>query len=103
MPHSGTAIAHSFPRLRRFARKLWQSPLQGRHRAEGTATLEVFAISEAAHSKMDLGRNVMDARDNYPDAVWNIATDLCDNPSLAAAGVRCLSQPSTQSKEARVR
>ena len=35
----------------------------------------------------------MDARDNYPDAVWNIATDLCGNPSLAAAGVRCLVSP----------
>lgn len=73
------------------------SPLFKINEINGSPVLEVFAISEAAHSKIDLGRNVMDARDNYPDAVWNIATDLCDNPSLAAAGVRCSSQTSKRS------
>lgn len=73
------------------------SPLFKVTDTEGRPTLEVFAISEAAHSKSDLGRNVMEARTNYPDAVWNIATDLCDNPSLATAGVRCLGQRATNS------
>lgn len=51
----------------------------------GRPILEVFAMLEAAHSASDIGRNVMDVRDNYPDAVWNVATALCANGPLAAA------------------
>lgn len=56
---------------------------------KGKPVLEVFAMSEAAHSANDLGSDVMEARDNYPDAVWNIATALCRNPSLAPARLPC--------------
>lgn len=65
------------------------SPLFRIAEEEGRPVLEVFAISEAAHSESDLGRNVIDARDNYPDRVWNVATALCANRALVAAGLRC--------------
>ena len=65
------------------------SPLFRIAEVNGTPRLEVFAISEAAHSVADLGRNTMDKRDNYPDAVWNLATTLCGNASLAAARLDC--------------
>jgi hypothetical protein len=63
------------------------SPLFWIGRENDRPVLNTFAMLEAAHSTIDLGRNVMDARDNYPDKVWNIATALCGNSSLAAAGL----------------
>lgn len=65
------------------------SPLFRIVEENGAPVLAVFAMSEAAHSVRDLGRNSMAARDNYPDAVWNVATLLCANGPLVAAGLRC--------------
>lgn len=65
------------------------SPLFRVVRENGRTVLETFGIVEGAHSHHDLGRNVIDARDNYPDAVWNVATVICGNDSLAAARLRC--------------
>jgi V8-like Glu-specific endopeptidase len=66
------------------------SPLFRIVEENGTPILAVFAMSEAAHSASDLGRNVIDARENYPDRIWNVATALCANaPLVAAAGLQC--------------
>lgn len=51
---------------------------------DGVPILEVIALAEAAHSTIGLGFDSLARRDNYPDAVWNVATLICDNPALAA-------------------
>lgn len=58
----------------------------------GVPVLEVFAIAEAAHSKVDIGRDLVERRDNYPEKMWNVATILCANLRLVAAGLNCLPQ-----------
>jgi V8-like Glu-specific endopeptidase len=51
--------------------------------------IEAFAMLEAAHSANDLGRNIIEARDNYPDAVWNVAAPLCSAGSPEARTLGC--------------
>jgi V8-like Glu-specific endopeptidase len=60
------------------------SPLFRVVQKDGKSVLEVFAISEAAHSTVDFGRNLIEHRDTYPDAFWNVAMAICGNPNLAA-------------------
>ncbi|HMJ06182.1 MAG TPA: trypsin-like peptidase domain-containing protein, partial [Chthoniobacterales bacterium] len=60
------------------------SPLFRVVQEKGKPVLEVFAIVEAAHSKADMGHDVIERRDNYPLALWNVAAAICDNAPLAS-------------------
>ncbi len=55
----------------------------------GRPVLEVFATAEAAHSSVSMGRNEVEDRDDYDDSVWNVATAICINRALRAAGLKC--------------
>lgn len=65
------------------------SPIFRMVQERGRSILEVFAMVEAAHSSASMGRNEMEVRDNYPDAVWNVATSICTNRALRSAGLKC--------------
>lgn len=70
------------------------SPLFRIVQKDGTPILEVFAISEAAHSTVDISRNLIERRDNYPDSMWNVAMAICGNSTLAAQRVLKCQKPS---------